>query len=346
MKKSFFGAAFLALSLLNGCGGAGENEGAQTQAEREFFAMDTYMSVSVYGTGEEAQMAAQAAEDEVRRLEAIFSVGLAESEIGAVNANGGGAVSPDTLYLLERSAELFEMTEGAFDISVYPLMAAWGFPTQEYCVPSAEELSELLQRTGAGGVLLDEENGVVSFAEEGMQIDLGGIAKGYASSCIMELWREAGITSGLVSLGGNVQTLGTKPDGSLWRVGVQSPDDANAYLGVLSVQDVAVITSGDYERYFERDGVRYHHILDPATGCPARSGLRSVTVISGDGTLADGLSTALFIMGEERAAQFWREHSGEFDAIFYTEDGGLYVTEGIAESFSTELEVQVVTREP
>lgn len=374
MDKRCFGIGILALSLMAGCGGTGDlsgethttkapekivtpagnvssqsgstGENAQAEASREFFAMDTYMRVSAYGADGQAEEAAVAAENEVRRLEGLLSTGLATSEIGVINANGGGAVSPDTAYLLERSKELCEMTEGAFDISVYPLMQAWGFPTKEYRVPAEEELAELLKKTDALQVLLDEEEGIVSFGMDGMQIDLGGIAKGYASSRIMEIWRESGITSGLVSLGGNVHALGTKPDGSLWRIAVQSPHDANAYLGILSVQDKAVITSGDYERYFEQDGVRYHHILDPATGYPAESGLVSVTIVSTDGTLADGLSTALFIMGKERTVEFWREHSEAFDVILYTEDGGLYVTEGIAESFSSEQEVQVVMREP
>lgn len=359
LKKRYIGVGILALSLAAGCGGAapplGEaaatktpQEGAASQAEasREFFAMDTYMRVSAYGAGEQAEEAAAAAEAEIYRLEELFSTGLETSEVGAINANGGGSVSPETFYLLERARALCEMTAGAFDISVYPLMEAWGFPTQEYRVPADEELAELLKKTDASQVLLDEQGGVVSFGIDGMQIDLGGIAKGYASSRIMEIWKDAGITSGLVSLGGNVQALGAKPDGSLWRIAVQSPYDANAYLGILSVKDKAVITSGGYERYFEQDGVRYHHILDPATGYPAESGLVSVTVISGDGTLADGLSTALFIMGRESAVAFWREHSEEFDAVLYTEDGELYVTEGIVENFSSEQEVFVVTLEP
>ena len=173
-------------------------------------------------------------------------------------------------------------------------------------------------------------------------IDFGGIAKGYTSSRIMDIYKDNGITSGLVNLGGNVQALGTKTDGTKWKIAVQSPDDTEDYLGILSVQDKAVITSGGYERYFEQDGVTYHHIIDPKTGYPAESGLVSVTIVSDDGTLADGLSTSLFIMGEEKAADFWREHKDDFDAILMSDDGTLYVTEGLENDFSTERTVEII----
>ena len=174
------------------------------------------------------------------------------------------------------------------------------------------------------------------------QIDFGGIAKGYTSSRIMDIYKDNGITSGLVNLGGNVQALGTKTDGTKWKIAVQSPDDTEDYLGILSVQDKAVITSGGYERYFEQDGVTYHHIIDPKTGYPAESGLVSVTIVSEDGTLADGLSTSLFIMGKEKAADFWREHKDDFDAILMSDDGTLYVTEGLENDFSTERTVEII----
>ncbi|MDE7211580.1 MAG: FAD:protein FMN transferase, partial [Lachnospiraceae bacterium] len=254
-------------------------------------------------------------------------------------------VSADTVYLLKRAQQLYGQTMGAFDITIYPLMQAWGFTDKEYRVPDAEEIEKLLEKTDAMQVMVDEENGRVEFGMDGMQIDLGGIAKGYTSARIMEIYKEAGIASGLVSLGGNVQALGTKPDGTLWRIGLQHPDKGG-YLGILQVKDKAVITSGGYERYFEQDGVRYHHILDPATGYPARSGLISVTVVSADGALADGLSTSLFIMGKERAVQFWREHADAFDMVLYTEEGELYVTEGVSGDFSAEIPVNVIGREP
>ncbi len=178
-----------------------------------------------------------------------------------------------------------------------------------------------------------------------MKIDFGGIAKGYTSGRIADIYRECGVTSGLINLGGNVQVVGTKTDGSKWRVAVQSPEAEDDYLGILSTADRAVITSGGYERSFEQDGMKYHHIIDPSTGHPANNGLVSVTIVSADGTLADGLSTSLFIMGKDKAAEYWRAHSDEFDTILEDADGVLYVTEGIADDFTSDHETNIIRKD-
>lgn len=317
-------------------------EEAVQEAERDLFAMDTYMVLQAYG--ENAQAAVDAAADEVNRLDALLSTGDEHSEVAQINAGMTDTISDDTAYLLERSLELYQDTNGAFDIAIYPVMQAWGFPTQEFTVPTRETLDALLPLTDAADISYDAQAKTVHFEKEGMQIDLGGIAKGYTSSRIMDIYRQYGVASGLVNLGGNVQVYGTKTDGSLWRIAIQSPDDENSYLGVLAASDLAVITSGGYERYFEQDGVVYHHIIDPATGYPANNGLVSVTIVSADGTLADGLSTSLFIMGKEKAIAYWQEHSEEFDTILVDEDDMIYVTEGIADSFSTDMDMQIIER--
>lgn len=312
----------------------------QQSAEKELFAMDTYMTIQAYG--ENAQEAVDQAAEEIEALDALLSTGNSESEIAQLNENGKGELSEDAGYLMERSLELYQETEGVFDIAIYPVMEAWGFPAQDYRVPKKQELLDLLKLADVSAIEYDADNREVLFDKNGMKIDLGGIAKGYTSYRVTEIFRECGIESGLVNLGGNVQILGTKTDGSKWRVAVQSPDEEEEYLGVLEVQDRAVITSGGYERYFEQDGKTYHHIIDPSTGYPAESGLISVTIVSEDGTLADALSTSMFIMGKDRAVEFWREHSDEFDMILETEDQVLYVTEGISESFSSELPTEVI----
>mgnify|MGYP004595557641 FL=1 len=317
-------------------------DSSQEEASRDIFAMDTYMSVTAFGKNADA--AVDAAQAEIERLDAMLSTGNGDSEIAKLNVSGMAELSVDAGYLVERALELYTETDGAFDIAIYPVMEAWGFPSQNYQVPSEDVLQERLTLADASKVSYDADSREISFGEAGMEIDLGGIAKGYTSARIMDIFRSYGITSGLVNLGGNVQVLGTKTDGSKWRVAVQSPDDESDYLGVLSVSDKAVITSGGYERYFEQDGITYHHIIDPKTGYPAENGLKSVTIVSADGTLADGLSTSLFIMGEEQAAEFWRMHSDEFDAILLTDDGTIYVTEGIADDFSTEIPAEVISR--
>ena len=141
-----------------------------------------------------------------------------------------------------------------------------------------------------------------------------------------------------------MQLVGAKPDGSSWKVAIKSPDEQEEYLGVLYAQNKAIITSGGYERYFEENGRKYHHIIDPKTGMPAYNGLQSVTIVSEDGTLADGLSTALYVMGTESAVKFWQNHNYEFDAILYTDDGNLYVTEGIADTFTSSHSITVLEK--
>ena len=222
-------------------------------------------------------------------------------------------------------------------------MDAWGFTTENYRIPAEDELSALLKNVDASKIQYDKKTKKITLPKN-VKIDFGGIAKGYTSSRIMQIYKKCGVTSGLVSLGGNVQLLGAKPDGSAWKVAVESPEEDGNYLGILQAKDKAVITSGGYERYFEKNGKKYHHIIDPSTGYPAENGLVSVTIVSSDGTLADGLSTSLFIMGEEKAAEFWKAHSNEFEAIFATDDGTIYVTEGLKDSFTTDLNMKVITK--
>ena len=308
---------------------------------RDVFAMDTYMTLTAYGNN--ADEALNEAEAEIERLDALLSTGDENSEIYELNQNGTGTISEDTETLLDESEKLYTDTDGVFDITIYPVMDAWGFTTQNYRIPSAEELKGLLENVDGSKVHYDEDSKEVTLPAN-VKIDFGGIAKGYTSSRIMEIYKKCGLTSGMVSLGGNVQLLGAKPDGSSWRIAVQSPDDTNDYLGVLEAKDKAVITSGGYERYFEENGTTYHHIIDPATGYPAKNGLKSVTIVSDDGTLADGLSTSLFIMGQDKACGFWKKHSDEFDMILMTDDNELYVSEGIADTFSSELITHIVKK--
>ena len=321
---------------------SGEDADEEAEVSKDLFAMDTYMTLTAYG--EHAQEAVDKAAERVEELDALLSTGDENSEIYQLNQSGEATLSEEGGYLVERALELYQKTDGAFDIAIYPVMQAWGFPTQEYHVPDDATLKEKLALADASKVNYDKDTRKISFGQDGMEIDLGGIAKGYTSSQIMQIYQDCGVTSGLVNLGGNVQALGCKTDGSKWRVAIQSPDDTEDYLGILEIENQAVITSGGYERYFEEDGVTYHHIIDPATGYPADSGLISVTIVSDDGTLADGLSTSLFIMGEEKAAQFWRENSDEFETIMETSDGKLYVTEGIADSLTTDMDVTVIEK--
>lgn len=308
---------------------------------RQFFAMDTVMSFTAYG--ERGEEAVEAAVQEVERLDALLSTGIAESEVSRINASGEGDLSEDTEKILSEGLAIWKQTGGLFDVTIYPLMQLWGFPTGNYHVPTKEELKQTMSLVDSSKVILDGNH--VTLGEK-QKMDLGGIAKGYTSNRIMEIFQEYGVTSAMVSLGGNVQTLGKKPDGTDWQVGIQNPDNVQGdLLGAVAVQDQAVITSGGYERYFEENGQTYIHILDPRTGCPAENGLASVTIVSSNGMLADALSTSLYIMGLDEAEAYWRIYADEFDMILMTDDGTVYVTEGIRDRFRTKGKMEVLYRE-
>ncbi len=323
-KMAVCGLTLLLFFTLCGCG-------AQRQAG-EWFAMDTVMTAAVYGSAD----ALDAVEAETYRLDALLAAQKDDSEIAAVN-DGAEVVSEETAALLRRALEIAAETNGAYDPTVYPLMRAWGFTDGNYRVPADAELDALLQTTGWTEVSVD---GTTASLPGGFALDLGGIGKGYAAGRCKEILKAHGVTSALLSLGGNVSALGSKPDGTAWTVAIEDPDGGD-YLGTVQIADQCVVTSGGYQRYFEQDGVRYWHILDPETGKPARSGMKSVTIVSADDTLADALSTALFVMGPERAADFWRVHRAEFGAVWLTDDGRLFVTEGL--TLTTEREYEVVS---
>lgn len=335
-------SCLLALTLLlSGCqystsGPVSTDSEAAQESQRYLESMDTMMRLTAYGSArEEALDAAQA---EILRLDALLSTGQADSEISTLNRNGGGVLSQDVRTLVERSLELYQETDGAFDITIYPLMELWGFPSKDYHVPTDQELTDTLALVGSDQLTYDEATGTLTLGP-GQAIDLGGIAKGYTSQRLMDLYQEAGVTSGMVSLGGNIQCLGTRPDGTPWRIGIQDPwSDEGSIAAIIQVVDQAVITSGGYERYFvdEATGITYQHIIDPETGFPAQSGLASVSIVTEDGILGDALSTALYIMGLEKGTQFWRAHSDQFQALFLDDDGNLYVTEGLADAVTAQ----------
>ena len=315
--------ALLVLCLLCSCGSS------QTAYDRQFVAMDTYLHLTAYGSG--AETALSRANEEIIRLETLLDVTSEKSEVYAINHRTAGTLtlSDELEQLLSLSLELARETDGAFNPAVYPVVSCWGFTTGSYRVPAGAELDALLPLTDYTNAQL---NGRQLTLQSGMQLDFGGIAKGWAGDRVLAMWKEAGLTSGILRLGGNIQTLGAKPDGSAWKVGIQDPKTEQP-LAAVAVTDKAVITSGSYQRYFTASGQVYHHIIDPATGSPARSGLESVTVVGDSGARCDALSTALFVMGLENAAQFWRDHR-DFEAVFILEDGSISITSGLKGSFA------------
>lgn len=321
----------IAMTLLLGCAGCGTQQAQSVTAE--VYAMDTVMQLTAYG--DQAQEAVEQAQTTIYALENSLSRTLPNSGVSLLNDQGTAEVDATTQEVLFLALEYGALTQGAFSCTIAPVMDAWGFTTDGFQVPSEAELAQAMALMDDEQVLLGD-TGQVSLGA-GQSIDLGGIAKGYTSQMVGEIFKSYGLDHGMVSLGGNVYVQGGRPDGDPWRIGVQNPQNIATYAGVLTMYDGFAITSGGYQRYFEEDGVTYHHIIDPKTGYPANTGLLSVTVVSPDnGTLCDALSTALFVMGEEDAIGFWRSGVAEFDMILLTEDNRAIVTQGLDGQFAVQ----------
>lgn len=301
----------LIIALLAGC------SASEPCAQKTVFCMDTVMDLQIWGA--ERQQAMDSIVDMLNSLEVTWSATDENSLLSALN-RGEGTPDEAQQAFLDMALTLQDRTGGAFDPQLGSVIALWGFYDDNYRVPTAQEIAE---------------------AKTAMKWDLGALVKGYAGARAAETLGQYDIDRAILNLGGNIQTYGEKENGAPWNIGVQNPAGGNA-LGSLAIQGtMAVVTSGDYQRYFELEGLRYHHILNPETGTPADTGLSSVTVICADGAVADALSTALFVMGLEDAAAFWRQ-SDDFEAVFLLKDGTIYATEGAALSGC---EYEVISRE-
>ena len=296
MKKIIW--LILCAFLLFGCA-------SEKKYERTVFSMDTHIKLSVYAKNADALL--DEAEKEIKRINDKF--GLKNTERIPSEADD------ETKILLNKAQEIKESTKGAFDINVAPVMKVWGFHSDEfsekkYRVPTATELAEAL-----------------NVAHEEQQIDLGGIAKGYCADKVTELLKNNGVRNAVLSFGGNVSLIGKSPVGKDWTVGIQNPFGEGIYATIYT-SDTAVVTSGDYIRFFEKDGIRYHHIINPETGYPVQNELASVTVITKSGTYADALSTALFVMGKDNSVKYWNDHK-DFEMVLITKDGNIHCTENV-----------------
>lgn len=312
--------------LFSSCGDEGVDE--------TVFAMDTAVIFKL--SGEKASSAFSAAKEELFRLETLLD---AEGETLQALADGESVQNAELAALLSRASELGDKTGGALDVTLYPAVKLWGFVDQKYRVPSEDELEALKPHIDYHGISI--KNNEISLPE-GFEITLGAVAKGYAGDRLAEICRESGVESGILSLGGNVRLIGDK-SGTPFKVAIRSPEGGNALM--LALSDTNIITSGGYERYFEENGEIYHHILDPRTLAPARNELTSVTVISRDGTMADALSTALFVMGMDKAMEYYRKYGAEdgFEVVLLTDSGEAFLSEGLRGSFLSASEEYQVT---
>ena len=308
-KRMLTAVLTVALTLsLTACGGGEQQEMGET---RTVYTMDTVMNLTAYG--ENASAALDAAEETLRTLDAKLDRHDETSTVSALNRDGT-VEDAELAQLTDIAQTIGALSGGAFDPTVAPVMDAWDFTGDAPRVPSDEELSALLAHVGLEKLSVDGNTVTLS---DGAQLD--------------------NITSAVIDLGGDVGLLGAKPDGSDWRVAVKDPADPSKFLGVLTAADTFVVTSGIYERGFEENGVRYHHIIDPKTGKPAESGLVSVTVVCGDGAWADALSTACFVLGEAGSLALRDTLAAEknlrIELILVTDDGHVRYTAGLAERF-------------
>lgn len=333
--------SLISAAVLCSCSQTAEPPKSDTAAyNRDVFAMDTYMSMKAYG--ENAEKALEDSEALILRLESELSVTDENSFIHKLNSseNGTAQVSDSAAEIIAKALEIGKKTDGALDITLYPLLKEWGFTTGDYKVPDKDVIDSILAGTGWENVSL---SGNTVTIPEGYQVDLGALAKGYTSDSIISQMRTDGVDSAVVSLGGNVQALGEKPDGSAWRVSVRDPFAPDTDMCIVEVRDKAVITSGNYERFFTDDsGKSYWHILDPEDGCPADNGLVSVTIIGDSGLDCDALSTALFVMGKDKAVEYQRRE-GNFDMILVTDDKHILYTSGIDFTNISSMDAEVLS---
>lgn len=288
------------------------------QTARTQFLMDTLVTIT-------APRSAKAAVDdcfaELQRLDAMLSAYRPDSELSRVNAGAAQApvaVSDELFALLHRAQEISAQTGGAFDVTMGPLIDLWDIRSGRGVVPDGAAVAAALQCVGYEKLELDAAAKTVYFTQPGMKLELGGIAKGYAGGRVRDILQSAGATGAIVDLGGNIVTVPRK-NGKPFAIGLQDPAQPHGgyFTTVQAAGGQSVVTSGPYERYFEADGEIYHHIFDPETGYPARTGLQSVTVVSDDGTLADALSTALFVLGPDAGAEAARACGVQ--AVFLTD---------------------------
>ncbi len=323
LTLSFIVIAITSCSVITGKNQIKEEDERSVQ----FFAMDTFMDITFTGGDDELM---KQIESRVNELDSLLSTTDSGSEIYKVNENSTGKISPTTKDLLEKALVLCEETGGLLDISIYPIVKLWGFTTGSYTVPNEEEIMETLEKVDYRNITIGDERVTI---KQNMQIDLGSLAKGYAGDEIISTLKAAEVKSAILNLGGNVQTVGTRPDGKDWKIGIRDPFTKDV-IAVVEVNGKCVVTSGGYERYFtDDDGKKYGHIMDPRTGYPVSNNLVSVSIVGESGLYSDALSTSLYVLGFDEAVNYWKEKK-DFEAIIITEEKEVYITPNLESKFN------------
>lgn len=318
------------LSTLVGC-----SQNKTKEFRKDIFALNTYIGLTIYTEGKGNEMLDKAIA-RLNEIEDRMSVTIETSDVSLINKNAGiepTSVHEDTFYVIQKAMEYSYATQGAFDISIYPIINLWGVTLKEPIVPSDEQIKNIIGLVNYQDILLDEANKTVFLKREGMKIDLGGVAKGYAADEVARVLKEEGVVSGVIDLGGDIVTIGNKLDGTPWRIGLRDPRGSNLYqhFAIVEVTDHSIVTSGDYERYMEGENgdeeYMYHHIFDPKTGYPTTTNIISATVMGASAIETDILSTTLFILGVERGLALI-DNLADIEALIVTKDKNVYKSQG------------------
>lgn len=341
MKLRFGIILILLVVLVSACStsgikGSGETEtGIETVIEkkdtydRSEFVLGTIVSIRLFEDGSEAIL-----NDVFKRLEEIelkMTFNSDSSEIIEINKNAGIGpvkVSEDTYAVISAALDYAKKSDGAFDPTIGPLVKLWAIGSDYAKVPADLDRLEAVDLTHYSGVLMDKDHYTVHLSQSKMMLDLGAIAKGYASDEVVRILQENHISRAIINLGGNVYAYGEKADQQAWKIGIQNPFSIRGeYIGIVSLKNKSVVTSGIYERYFEEDGVKYHHLLNTSTGYPIENELASVTIISENSMQADALSTVLFALGVEKGTAFVKTHYPEISVVFITKEKKVFTTQ-------------------
>ena len=333
---------FLCGLLLVRCSPSSEiNAGNSEPAVRQFFSMDTLMRIEVYG--KEAEAAADAAQALIEKYDSLWSALDENSDISKLNQSAGGPpihVSDETFSLVEEALYQAAYTDGAFDPTVGYLLELWGFRHEISRVPNKDEINIALGGVDWTSVRMNDEDNTIQLTFSETKLDLGGIAKGYATDRLTELLEQYDIDRALINLGGNIGVIGQKVDGSPFKVAITDPSNPDRFIGVVFAKDITVITSGGYERFLEFDGVRYTHIMDPNSGYPVETNLASVSIVATAGGKGDALSTALMVMGLDHSIEFWERHP-DFGVVLCTATGEIHCSSNLKGVFVPESDVEV-----
>ena len=319
-------------TLLSGCS-KNNVEDEKSVASESRLLLGTSCKITIYDYPTEEVFAK--AFDRIADIEQKMSIRISSSEVSTINQNAGikpVVVSDDTFLVIKEALEIASLSDGAFDPTVGPLVSDWNIGSDDARVPPQEEIDLLLPLIGYDMVTLDEEKKSVYLEKEGMMLDLGGIAKGYAADEVAKILVANNIEKAIINLGGNVLTIGTRVDGTKWRIGVQNPEaERGGYVMIVNLEDQALVTSGPYERFLEVDGVVYHHILDTNTGYPVVTNLTSASIIGPNSFISDALSTALYSLGLEKGLALINSMD-DVEAIFIDDKDEIYVSQGFKDN--------------